>query len=479
MNKNIHFTWLDFDIHTVHAFLSSILKLEDFSKIKGLSSNYIKFAVYARVFNMEYRHKYTGFENLSALDQKARQKIKSCKIMLPPKATENPRKYTNSKRQTLFYDSNTENTSAKLFKQLHHYQKKFAKFHGLDENSTIEDAVAVYKKYLLAAPERLRGQQNVVYISGGIDSELVAWSFVEAGVDFVPVIFRYVDAQGKYLNDHDTEWAFKFCNNHDLIPVVRDFNIEEFWESDDLLEIAKKHKEPSPQLCAYNQMIELVHKEIQDVGFENFCANPNYRICNTVAIDFVEYSEDNIQQLAPDIWAFPLLTELSVNDLLDNLDNAEWNLPQGDNVPIREISLDQIDPVFCQALINYVETYIDSFYWKEYANQFLKVFNVTITKLSSEKQEEKYFFDHVKLHHNLSRVSMCILLNDDFEGGEIHWPRQKYTSKNVSKGTLICWPGQITHPQEVFPVKKGARYALHLWTKLEYFSTREQQLKSI
>ena len=69
-----------------------------------------------------------------------------------------------------------------------------------------------------------------------------------------------------------------------------------------------------------------------------------------------------------------------------------------------------------------------------------------------------------------------MVLNSDFEGGEIVFPRQNFDNSKIEPGTLLVWPGQITHPHAVMPVTAGTRYAMIVLTKLETFSTRSQQL---
>ncbi len=54
-----------------------------------------------------------------------------------------------------------------------------------------------------------------VAMSGGIDSEFVARTFLELGIPFTPIIFKVED-----LNELDIWWAFKWCRENSLEPVV-------------------------------------------------------------------------------------------------------------------------------------------------------------------------------------------------------------------------------------------------------------------
>ena len=57
------------------------------------------------------------------------------------------------------------------------------------------------------------------------------------------------------------------------------------------------------------------------------------------------------------------------------------------------------------------------------------------------------------------KLSLSLILNDDFEGGELevfpHGPM------NFSKGTMVFFPSFQTH--QVHPVTKGTRYSLVVW----------------
>lgn len=54
-----------------------------------------------------------------------------------------------------------------------------------------------------------------VAMSGGIDSEFVARTFKELSIPFTPIIFKVED-----LNELDIWWAFKWCRENKIDPVV-------------------------------------------------------------------------------------------------------------------------------------------------------------------------------------------------------------------------------------------------------------------
>ena len=56
--------------------------------------------------------------------------------------------------------------------------------------------------------------------SGGIDSELMLCVFIEAGIKFDVAVLKYLDNHGEILNTQDFFNAMKFCNKHNLKPII-------------------------------------------------------------------------------------------------------------------------------------------------------------------------------------------------------------------------------------------------------------------
>jgi len=64
-------------------------------------------------------------------------------------------------------------------------------------------------------------------------------------------------------------------------------------------------------------------------------------------------------------------------------------------------------------------------------------------------------------------ISFILLLNNDYEGGEICFtdPDHKSNEKEikVQPGRLIMWPSNFLYPHKVKPVTKGTRYSVVGW----------------
>ena len=397
------------------------------------SSNHIKFDVYSKAFDMEFRKKYTGFEKLHALDIEARNKIK---------------KFIHNNPTDFEPDGSPPDEQVVSKKYL-----KFLKNKNLS-NNTIEQRVNVYRQELIEKAKKFKGQPNVIYLSGGADSELVARSFVEAGVDFVPVIFDYVNDNDEILNSFDTEWADKFCDRFDLVPVRRSFNVERFWKSDQLLEVAKSYREDSPQLCVYHKMVDLVHAEIELLGLEKFSSVLAKKI-NFVSLNFAP--EPQLQEVAQDIWTAPFFSKTMCEEIVDLLETKyqeNFVVQEGDYFPIPEIELENFDAV----LMNATE--------QHYLNKIIRPLS-DLYSLIAGPIFYQYIFkicssDEFKIHHDRTKFTMTIRLNDDFEGGDLYFPRQNFSARNVPIGNILIWPGQVTHPYEITTVTKGNRYAYNL-----------------
>jgi hypothetical protein len=91
----------------------------------------------------------------------------------------------------------------------------------------------------LAAEEVYSLRQGKVYLmyGGGIDGEYTLSVFRHLGMEVIPVIVQL----SKY-NIHDTEYAFKFCQTHNIDPIVIDIDFDKFVKSGMMLDYAKQYR---------------------------------------------------------------------------------------------------------------------------------------------------------------------------------------------------------------------------------------------
>lgn len=100
--------------------------------------------------------------------------------------------------------------------------------------------------------EQKQGKIYVFY-SGGIDSEYAISIFQVLKIPIVPVIIKFQND----LNSHDTDYAFKFCRDRKLDPLVIDFDIIKFVESGRILDISTRFKNYAYQ---YNATLDTIMK---------------------------------------------------------------------------------------------------------------------------------------------------------------------------------------------------------------------------
>jgi predicted 2-oxoglutarate/Fe(II)-dependent dioxygenase YbiX len=82
-------------------------------------------------------------------------------------------------------------------------------------------------------------------------------------------------------------------------------------------------------------------------------------------------------------------------------------------------------------------------------------------------EDNGYYHYHVDSAHNLNRVLSCVLLlNNDYEGGELCF----YDQVNKEEicipkkvGRMILWPSNFLFPHAVKPVTGGTRFSIVIW----------------
>lgn len=137
-----------------------------------------------------------------------------------------------------------------------------------------------------------------------------------------------------------------------------------------------------------------------------------------------------------------------------------WAPLPNDKFPAREIRI--------HSLYNY--KYFDYFQrrWKEVVKPICEKYWTGI-KLEGIRDlfAIKYTMDtqrSLTRHHDHSLISGSIKLNDEYEGGELSFPRYGIDNSACEIGDIILWPGQVTHQHESKELISGEKYSLTLWT---------------
>jgi rhodanese-related sulfurtransferase len=100
-----------------------------------------------------------------------------------------------------------------------------------------------------------------LYLSGGIDSELVALALLEAGKEFTPVIFSWMDIGGVIKNTEDAAYAYQFCRQHNLKPLSRAVNLASLWSSNYFVGFTEKLELISAHLATHAYMVKMIGSE--------------------------------------------------------------------------------------------------------------------------------------------------------------------------------------------------------------------------
>jgi len=95
-----------------------------------------------------------------------------------------------------------------------------------------------------------------VAMSGGIDSEFIARTFLELGIPFQPIIFKVSD-----LNALDIWWAEKWCRDNGVVPVIVEASVSD-WVS----RIVKISKDFCGRFGSGSATISFVHDYVLERG---------------------------------------------------------------------------------------------------------------------------------------------------------------------------------------------------------------------
>lgn len=87
------------------------------------------------------------------------------------------------------------------------------------------------------------GNNLNLFLSGGVDSEVMLLSFIANGIIPNVTILKYE----RNLNMHDINYALRLCARYAIAPNIVDINVEKFF-NDKLIDFAYETKCSSPQL---------------------------------------------------------------------------------------------------------------------------------------------------------------------------------------------------------------------------------------
>ena len=184
------------------------------------NSQFVKYACYSHFYDLAPRYKMTGFEAFDNLT--AAYKIE----------------------QGFAYKGPSSNSSITC--------------------ETPETIVTPYVELLRAELSSIT-KPVALYLSGGLDSEFVALALLDAKKEFTPIIFNWLDSNGKVTNTAELVYAFEFCRKHKLTPVVESVSIPNLWESAEFKQLSQDTHLTSPQLTTHAYMVKMMHERMPAV----------------------------------------------------------------------------------------------------------------------------------------------------------------------------------------------------------------------
>lgn len=175
------------------------------------------------------------------------------------------------------------------------------------------------------------------------------------------------------------------------------------------------------------------------------------------------FIREHVHTWGTDLISFPLLSPRFCRFLIDASDAlGNWKAARGDAYGAPEMRLHRITPrlaaVF-EAIIRYhVDPVLRRVFMGAYSAQVIEP--PFLIRYDMATQQD------MGLHMDgQSEVSLAIALNQGYEGGGLHFPRQGCVVRQLPVGHVLMFPGGATHPHEALPITAGERRSLTVWTR--------------
>ena len=163
-----------------------------------------------------------------------------------------------------------------------------------------------------------------------------------------------------------------------------------------------------------------------------------------------------LDEVSENIYSWPLLNDWFCKDIITIAESSgKWTQGRHEFYPTNDMLLSDIDldDLYSDILKEYVypaaihKWNLEGKTWQE-----LKFENFIIKYLPDQQS-------HLSLHHDHSKITSIVSLNEDFKGGGTYFERQKFLLKNPT-GHVSIHPGNITHRHGARPITNGIRYVL-------------------
>ena len=156
-----------------------------------------------------------------------------------------------------------------------------------------------------------------------------------------------------------------------------------------------------------------------------------------------------------------LLIDFMTEDMCENMislsekktfESLSYDKVKGQELRLKEIELwDELEKHWMKSVYDIVYEYWNPCHIYGLRDAFL-------IKYEMNKQRE------LRLHNDASLITGSVKLNDDYTGGELYFPRQKFSNKDIPIGKCILFPGQVTHGHTSQEITSGTKYSLTIWS---------------
>lgn len=249
----------------------------------------------------------------------------------------------------------------------------------------------------------------------------------------------------------------KYSFNYNLIPV------DEFISAASSEHPRKDIREMfKPTLKTYSlkedAIVQLSNKKSQTMENIEILNTTNWEEwCSKYINPLVRNKEYELvtDEVISNVLEFPLFTKRFCDELIQLAEtNGNWTKDRHKYYPTTDMLVDnlQMNKIYNRVINEFVVP-LGAWFWVLEGNEWTNNSDETfIIKYVPEEQA------HLSLHHDFSKLTCVVKLNDDFSGGGTYFSQYKKLLQPKNIGNAVLHPGQITHRHGARPVTAGVRY---------------------
>jgi len=165
-----------------------------------------------------------------------------------------------------------------------------------------------------------------------------------------------------------------------------------------------------------------------------------------------------IEEVSHDVIQFPIVNDLFCKEMIQLCEKyGKWSGATSEDTRIGYENIPSNDIHFTELNIHEMWEEIIKTYVAPVVSHYWGSFKTTSLNLGFVVKYEHDKFYKLGPHHDSSSYTINISLNEEYDGGEVHFIKRKCKIKN-KKGHALIHPGRITHYHEGLPVTKGTKY---------------------